>query len=221
MPNDKSESKKGQRASNDTQPRIFVGASKSVRSLRRYYKRIPDAFDEVEFIKELSGESHRAATIILAALLEDALQTRLIASLKFKPNESDIDHIFRFEGPLGTFSSRVEIGLLFGAIDNQTYSQLNSIREMRNACAHAQRDVTFSHAALANVALRLFQPIGNLPAPINPKGETLRAMVIFECMIIYLTLMHGSRRSARIRVSKAILEVRDTQPPSRDISPQQ
>jgi hypothetical protein len=57
---------------------------------------------------------------------------------------------------LGSFSARLEIGNLFGAIDNDSYKQLSTLREMRNACAHSKHRISFQGEDLRNVALRLF-----------------------------------------------------------------
>ena len=135
---------------------------KSVKSLRAYYKdrTAPASIDHLT--QEVTGESDPAFVILLASILEDVLIHRVAKHLSFTPNETEFDHIFRFEGPLGTASARIEIAYLFGFIDERTRGQLDDIREMRNACAHSKQQMDFGVPVLANVAKRLFHPQGPL-----------------------------------------------------------
>jgi DNA-binding MltR family transcriptional regulator len=137
---------------------IFRDPANSIKTLRRFYK---DRSKWPEFEKlqsELTGESDRAAIIITSALLDDALSITIAKGFCFEPDQVELDQCFRMDGPLGSFSSKIEIGCLFGVIDDRTAQQLTITREMRNACAHSKHPLTFSDDALINVAVRLGNP---------------------------------------------------------------
>lgn len=128
----------------------------SVKTLRASYRRklaLPDAGD---LIKELLAESDRAAVILAASLLDDLTANAIALRMADSIVVDDMEYIFRADGPLGSFSARLEIGNLFGAIENGTYTQLTTLREMRNACAHSKHKIGFDDDALRNVALRFF-----------------------------------------------------------------
>lgn len=189
---------------------LFNCTPGSIKTLRRFYKksaRIP----EVEELKsELLGESDRTAIIVMATLLDDVLAYRLEKSLCFHPEESEVEHIFRFEGPLGTFSSRTEIACLFGFIDDVTYQQLDIVRELRNACAHSIHPTVFSDAALVNVVRRMLHPLGFVGCESN-RSKTLKKAFIVESFILYATLFHGSREIGLKTISEQL--------PAADIAP--
>src|SRR6266446_9705469 len=151
----------------------------SIRTLRRYWKDKTALIDVPLFSGELTGTSDRARIILTAASLDDVLIFRIMGSFAFTPDENEFDHIFRFEGPLGSFSSRIEIAHLFGLIDDMTRDQLDTIREMRNACAHTRRNITFEVPELGNVARRLYYPRGVIRLA-NDSVEELRHCLPFE-----------------------------------------
>jgi hypothetical protein len=164
----------------------------SVKTLRTYYKNrnVPPSPEYLS--AELQGESDRAIVILLSALLDETLTLLIGRRLAFEATETQYDHVFRFEGPLGTFSSRIEIAYLFGFIDELTRSQLDDIREMRNACAHTKHQIDFGVTELANVAKRLFRPRGVTPLESDTRKE-IRGAFVMEFTFIYHILLEGSR----------------------------
>jgi hypothetical protein len=215
------EEEKERRGKADTppqRPNMFKDPPASVKSLRRYYRdrlAVPDKFS---LQGELAGESDRSAVILLAALLDDALVFRLLAGLSFEPTANEVEHIFRFEGPLGTFSARMEVAYIFGCIEDRTYADLNVIREMRNACAHSKHTMTFSDDALVNVAKRLFLPGGMMTAEMAEEG--LKGAVIVTGVFLYYSLLEGSRQKGYETVREMMRKLPE-QSPSPDTPPQQ
>jgi hypothetical protein len=95
----------------------------------------------------------------------------------------------------------MEIACLFGVIEDETYQQLNIIREMRNICAHSRRRIRFDDPAIVNFIARLIAAFLEF---VNPKwaeektkvGKTKEAFVM-EVMFLAIALSHGSREEAR------------------------
>lgn len=136
------------------------GRPNSLRTLRAAHRTNLDyASFFLEFQEELAGESDRATMILAAAHLDDLLMFRIADSRPFDLSfDKDFPWLFRHEGPLGTFSHRMEIACLFGLIDDETYQQLDIVRELRNICAHSKQPVRFSDVIVRNYAKRLFEP---------------------------------------------------------------
>lgn len=185
---------------------------KSVKSLRAYYKDRLAAVSDAQLMAELNGESDRAAVILASSILDDVLTFRLCKSFWFSPDEQQFNHAFRSEGPLGTFSARIELAFLFGFIDELTRSQLDDIREMRNACAHSHRPIDFSVLELANVAKRLFHPRG--VATLNEHTRAgIKGAFIMEFAILYHILLEGSRKAGIAKVLPDLGQPPEPPPP--------
>ena len=52
--------------------------------------------------------------------------------------------MFRPDGALGAFASRIKIAYLMGLIDKPTKSELDLIRKIRNEFAHIRQDIRFT-----------------------------------------------------------------------------
>jgi hypothetical protein len=164
----------------------------AVKSLRAYWKNKTTPRSPQSIITELQGESDRAIIILAAAVLDDMLSHILAREMIFVPTDDQMEYIFRPDGPLGTFSSKIELAYLFGFIEDETRSELNDIRELRNACAHSHREISLDNPELANVAKRLFRPDGL----IKPQGDSrkeLRESFLQEFVILIRVLGAGSR----------------------------
>jgi DNA-binding MltR family transcriptional regulator len=156
---------------------LFSHTPNSVRTLRKLFKgNFPDA-DISGLAEELKRQSDRSLITLAASFLDDALAYRISKRFCFAPEDKEYSFCFRFEGPLGTFSSRLEIAALFGIIDDETYQELDIIRELRNACAHCKHPITFDTAQIANVANRLRPPLGLFRTP-DTSVTALRAFFL-------------------------------------------
>jgi hypothetical protein len=169
----------------------------SVRRLGRYWKNRGDLPDAHWLANEIQNESDRTAIILFATLLDDTLITRLSAIFGAKLDSNEFDHIFRYEGPLGSFSSRIEISSLFKILDDITCEQLHCIREMRNACAHTKRPISFETPELLSVSKRLFSPRGFIK-PIDDTRLEIRKAFEVEMLALVHIIIHGYKDDKRI-----------------------
>jgi hypothetical protein len=184
-------------------PTPFLGTPGSVKSLRRYWKDRVGSVSIEHIRAELLGQSDRSAIILMATLLDDALAALISTKITIHINEFSLyDHIFRFEGPLGSFSHRIELAFLFGFINEGMRSKLSDIREMRNACAHSPREISFAVPALVSVAKRLFYP--NSEAALTGTSQSeVRAAFIESSFIIFRTLCDDATESlAKLRATQ-------------------
>jgi len=181
----------GQSAKASKRSSVFQETANSIKRLRQYSKGRITPLDMNALNAELDAESDRACIILMANFLDDTLQYRLSKCLSFSPTATEYDRIFRLEGPLGTFSRRMEIACLFGFIDDSTYQELDIIRELRNACDHYSRELGFSDPHVANVTRRLFRPLGFIPSPTDNK--LLKTSFLGEGVFLFNVLYHGCR----------------------------
>ncbi len=172
----------GQSAKASKRSSVFQETANSIKRLRQYSKGRITPLDMNALNAELAAESDRACIILMANFLDDTLKYRLSKCLSFSPTATEYDRIFRFEGPLGTFSGRMEIACLFGFIDDSTYQELDIIRD---------REFGFSDPHIANVTRRLFRPLGFIPSPTDNK--LLKTSFLGEGVFLFNVLYHGCR----------------------------
>lgn len=76
-------------------------------------------------------------------MIDDALSTGLRIKMP-NINSNEASRIFSYDGIAGSFSSRLKLAQAMDLIDRPTRKMIELIREMRNACAHARQETTFS-----------------------------------------------------------------------------
>jgi len=110
-------------------------------------------------VEELNGESDRAVVIVGAAWVEEALSDSIAGFLQ-DHNESR-KRLLSGNGPLATFSSKIDLSRLLGIVSDHIWSDLHRIREIRNEFAHRiahkvdNTKLTFATAHIADKCLAL------------------------------------------------------------------
>lgn len=110
-------------------------------------------------VEEINGESDRAAAIVGAAWVEEALSDSIAAFLQ-EHNDSR-KRLFSGNGPLATFSSKIDLSRLLGIVSDNIWSDLHRIRGIRNEFAHHiahkadNTRLTFGTAHIADKCLAL------------------------------------------------------------------
>jgi len=117
-------------------------------------KRFVDASDDdyVSFFEGLKKESDRGSIILVVTAIEDAL-SEAIKRRFVALSASEEKALYSFNSPLGTFSSRIQIAHALGVINGEGRAQLNLMRAMRNACAHARADISFETPQLRDAGI--------------------------------------------------------------------
>lgn len=183
---------------------------KSVQSLKRYYNDRLAIPDDEELFAELQEANDRSVVITLTAFTEDALEFVIAKRLRRMTKEEYL-HAFRFDGPFGSFSRKIEVAYLMEAIDKRLRNQLTDLRELRNACAHSKLPISFKTPAFASVAKRLLHPRGRFRAG-SDTPEDLRAAVQAECMFLFAVLTKG-REAAEQQMAEAFRQAGMRPPP--------
>lgn len=91
--------------------------------------------DFKSFLRALDKESDRGVVLVASCMLEQAMEKTLDAVLANGP-PSAASRLKRADGPLGSFSSRIDLLTCFGALDDFEFKSLHLIRKIRNKFAH-------------------------------------------------------------------------------------
>ncbi len=84
---------------------------------------------------EFDEESDRAAVILAAAMLDEALQSLLLA--KLVPAAGSSDPLFDTpNAPLSSFTNKIDLAQRIGAISSRMCRDLHLVRKIRNDFAH-------------------------------------------------------------------------------------
>ena len=140
---------------------------------------LTSAFEEIEVA------SDRAAGILAACFLEDALQTVIINNFKVRLDRDERNNLFGGIKPLGSFSSKIDIGYAMGLYGRQAREDLHSIRTVRNAFAHAARLISFETKEVADVC-------ATLKRRSREQGEDVRSLYIETVLLLTKDIMSSA-----------------------------
>lgn len=131
--------------------------------------------DEIEvLLKEYDfAKIHdRSVAIMAAADVEHALELALVN--QFVPlSNGRFKELFERDGPLTSFSAKIKIASAMGLFGDGIRAELNRIRDIRNAFAHARRPILFSTRRIADECqkLRFFEMFDTHESIRNMKAD--------------------------------------------------
>jgi hypothetical protein len=109
------------------------------------------------FLEEFDQETDRAAVILGAANIDELLYQLLSATLL--PSTAANDELLDGDGPLSTFSARINASHRLGLIDANMTRTLHVVRKIRNAFAHEVSGCTLASGAQADRVRQLTIPL--------------------------------------------------------------
>jgi DNA-binding MltR family transcriptional regulator len=99
------------------------------------------------FFDTFRGESDRACAVLAGAFL-DSLLERLLRRTIVQNAPSDL---FQAQGPLATFSAKIDMAYSLGLIPKDEHGDFHGIRRIRNDFAHAvDHELSFSTHSVAS-----------------------------------------------------------------------
>jgi DNA-binding MltR family transcriptional regulator len=115
----------------------------------RDLSRLPPEFDDVIALSDALSKDHHPITtaIIGAVMIEHQLDRLLRSKLKHK-DDTTWAMLVGDNGPLRSFSSKIAMGYALGIYDKRMHSDLNIVRNIRNAFAHPKKLIQFDHLAV-------------------------------------------------------------------------
>jgi len=133
----------------------------------------------VKFRHVLTPESDRGCALLAASYLDGELEALLRARLV--DDAKTIETFFRPDGPLGSFSARIDMAYLLGLIGSAARRDLDLIREIRNDFGHNPSPIDFSHPAIANRCRELSH--SNLESNAKPRSKYMNSVLGIAAVI--------------------------------------
>lgn len=85
-------------------------------------------------ILEEVGKGPLRSSVITASALIDALLQKVLT--RFLVDVPKLDELFKHNGALGSFSSKISMSFALGLISKELHDDINQFRKIRNICAH-------------------------------------------------------------------------------------
>lgn len=170
-----------------------------------------NAFDHVETLhREFAGASDRAAAVVAGAFLDEVLH-ELLQDAFVKRSKEGQRKLFHGNGPLSTFSAKIELAFSLGLISEHEHFVLNSIRGIRNEFAHELGDLSFQSQSVLNRCQSIAPPIAmiaprRIPLPLAGEEPSVPEVVkadagngraLFEESVVTLASCLFARAAAR------------------------
>ena len=109
------------------------------------------------FLSEFQQETDRAAAVLGAAYLDQALEhllrKRLLGGNKLK------GELLGTDKPLGSFSARIKVAFAIGSLHKAAYDDLEIIRRIRNEFAHQTMGFSFQRPEIVSRCQQLRLPV--------------------------------------------------------------
>ena len=113
-----------------------------------------DMSDSIRVFRKLTNETDTGIAIISAAYIDECL-IKLFALHIDNSSRTVFRSITNFNGPLGTFSSRIDMAFGFSLISKNSHQRLNCIRKIRNKFAHSPFGFSFGTETIKNLVEEL------------------------------------------------------------------
>lgn len=135
------------------------GREAALKSLKVFSKATVAEVDE-NLGDTVVRETDRGTVILLSTAVEDMLDKRIRAEM-VPLSRDETTRLFGADAVLSTFSAKIKIAQAMGYIDRETARICDLVREMRNACAHSRRAISFSNHELSDVMSVAFDYLGD------------------------------------------------------------
>jgi hypothetical protein len=152
--------------------------------------------DEKSLLASLDLDSERGIAIIVGTMIEERLRRALLA--KSNRNKIIEARLFHPSGPMGSFSSKIDLAYLIGMISSDAHHDLTVLKNIRNAFAHKLDIKNFGSRSIKDKAanFRLIEShVGDLP--LTGKPEPMASFNIGSTPALFVTHL-----DMRIRIPK-------------------
>lgn len=115
-----------------------------------------------DFHREATAETNpRGAVILIASNIENTLESALLRLLK----QERTGDLFGVEKPLGTFRNKIWIAHALDIFGDETFLNLECIRNIRNAFSHSKIPISFDTQEVGDVCAIMHIPTPRPPLP--------------------------------------------------------
>jgi hypothetical protein len=105
----------------------------------------------VDLFRKMAGESFTARVVLLGSYLEQMSIDLLKLHLRVPKSRAEYERIFGPNGPLGSFSARIDIAHSLQWIPDRVRDHLHAFRKLRNLFAHEAYKIDISDSAVVDL----------------------------------------------------------------------
>jgi DNA-binding MltR family transcriptional regulator len=151
--------------------------------LKKLLKTRPAAKEISALVAEIKTDGPRGAAVVAGALVDDILRDLLLSRMVALTND-ETNRLFSGSAPLGSFATRIALGYALGIYGPRTRHDLQTLKDIRNAFAHANRVISFDTREVAN----LCSGFHCLEALKNREGRVPQELlsIATKCLIVHL-----------------------------------
>ncbi len=130
---------------------------KKLQSLADLSRMLPTEKELEQVFADFKTESDRGCALIAGSFLENTIALAINAFI------ADFGDAFKkqlhegSDAPLGTFASKIKMGRALGIFDEKVQTRFETVKNIRNAFAHALRPLDFEHPSIV-AAVRTLLP---------------------------------------------------------------
>lgn len=156
------------------------------------YEKLPNGFKDIVtkfhyFRKELVKESDRGCALLAASYIDSILELLLRNNLC--GSKTHLDCLFKPNGPLSSFSSRISMAYSLGFLSKNHLHDIQIVRKIRNEFGHNPEVISFSNSKIEALCNRLVL-IGK--RSIAPKSKFITSIAVLTGSI-ETSLLEGDK----------------------------
>lgn len=112
-------------------------------TLRDFTRQIPSSEDQKRFKEAMNAESDLVCAILQAIEIDYIIEQSIIGRLP-RGDDDTVELLCKDNGPLATFFAKITLAYALNVYDEDTMHNVNIVRRIRNAFAHARKDISFA-----------------------------------------------------------------------------
>jgi DNA-binding MltR family transcriptional regulator len=152
------------------------------------------------FMAELERETDRGCALAAVAYLDDTLKELLTSRLVAN---KVVDELLESPTGLSAFSIRTKVAFSLGIISGEIYSDLNQLREIRNAFAHNLEAKSFAQPEIAARCANLKNQLGSLLFQKDlPPARLQFVKCVMAVYLIFQSCLQQSKRPSAGRIGR-------------------
>lgn len=181
----------------------MTGRENVIRGLKGLNKQISWGAENAPaaYVKSIWNENDRGVIILNGSAMESQLEARIREQMPHL-NGEERAYLFDFNGPIGTFSSKIRIANALGIINRQFFKKIDLVREMRNTCAHTVNPISFLTKEIYDATVCLVHDL-RIELPDADDNDSVRKTFMLGCIFGMMYVQVGSADDAH----KAVVEV--------------
>ncbi len=163
--------------------------------------------DRIALINAIQVEAHPITAAVLGAVMVEHELELLLRRRFFRKDDETWWSLVSENGPLSSFYGKILMGYAFGIYDEKIRDDLNVIRHVRNAFAHAKRLIDFDNELVVAELQRLkgrYIPKRYFTLAPEVVGVAIKAGYITMCYRISSKLTRKRTRHMRVADHRAI-----------------